>query len=353
MENRPHLRYRIQHNLTDSSKIKGVYVSALGVVVIGRNEGDRLRRCLESFNPASLPVVYVDSGSTDGSRELAVSRGVEVVALDLSIPFTAARARNHGFARLLEMNPDLIFVQFMDGDCEVAPGWLDSAAAFLEANPTFAVACGRRRERYPEKSVYNRLCDIEWETPVGETRSCGGDALMRVQAVKRVGGYDPSVIAAEDDEICVRLRQAGWKIQRLDAEMATHDAAITSVRQWWKRSVRTGYAYSLGAYMHGRPPERHFIRERRRFWLWGFLLPFAALAAAWPTYGLSLLAFLLYPLQAWRIYRRTRKTRDVPKRDAMAYGVACIASKIPEFFGFCRFTLTRWRGRRGRIIEYK
>ena len=327
-------------------------MSGIGVVVIGRNEGERLRRCLLSLDPARVPIVYVDSGSTDGSLDAARSMGIAVIDLDLSVPFTAARARNAGFEQLQRVAPQIEFVQFVDGDCEVVAGWLERADTFLRENPKVAVVCGRRRERHPEVSFYNRLCDIEWDTPVGEARSCGGDALMRVAAVLQVGGYDPTVIAAEDDEICLRIRQAGWKVWRIDAEMTIHDADMSRFGQWWKRAMRAGYAFSLGAHMHGRSPERHFVRERRRLILWGFLIPFVLLAAAWPTYGLSLLGFLLYPLQVYRIYRRTRQ-KDIARGDALAFGVSCVASKVPEFLGYCKFQIARLRGRRGRIIEYK
>ena len=142
-------------------------MSDLGIVTIGRNEGERLRRCLNSLVGHGLPVVYVDSNSTDGSVELARSMGVEVVELDLSLPFTAARARNAGFARLEQLTPGIGFVQFVDGDCEVVPGWLDRACAVLKERPDVAVVFGRRRERFPDQSIYNCLADIEWDTPVG------------------------------------------------------------------------------------------------------------------------------------------------------------------------------------------
>src|SRR3990170_3982962 len=93
--------------------------SRLGIVAIGRNEGERLRACLRSVVGDNRVVVYVDSGSTDGSVEMARSMGAEVVELDLATPFTAARARNEGFHRLEQLNPNVAFVQFVDGDCEV------------------------------------------------------------------------------------------------------------------------------------------------------------------------------------------------------------------------------------------
>ena len=150
--------------------------TVIGVVVIGRNEGVRLERCLRSLMQGVGKVVYVDSGSTDGSPQLARSLGVEVLALDMRVPFTAARARNEGFSALQRLLPSMQLVQFVDGDCEVDARWLATAQAFLDQHPEVAVVCGRRRERFPERSVYNLLCDLEWDTPIGEAKACGGDA---------------------------------------------------------------------------------------------------------------------------------------------------------------------------------
>jgi glycosyltransferase involved in cell wall biosynthesis len=152
-------------------------MSGLGIVIIGRNEGERLRRCLQSVAMAGCPVVYVDSGSSDGSMELAGSLGAGVVNLDLSTPFTAARARNEGFRRLMELRPGLQFVQFVDGDCELSGGWLSAAQAEMRNRPEAAALCGLLRERHPEASIYNRLCDLQWNGPAGQIEACGGIAM--------------------------------------------------------------------------------------------------------------------------------------------------------------------------------
>jgi GT2 family glycosyltransferase len=326
-------------------------IRAIGTVVIGRNEGERLCRCLESLSAAGL-VVYVDSGSSDDSVACARSRGANVVELDASILFTAARARNEGFRRLLERDPKVTFVQFVDGDCELAPGWLEKGRRVLESGPELAVVCGRCRERHPDRSIYNRLCDIEWDQPIGQTDACGGIALMRVSAVKQVGGFNPNVLAAEDNEICLRLRQQGWKVQRIDAEMTVHDANIRHFSQWWRRAVRCGYAFAQGAHLHGAGPEGHFVRERRRAVLWGGVLPLAALLAAWPTAGWSLLLVLLYPLQMQRIYQRTRR-RQLARPAAAAWAVSCVAAKFAECYGICKFAVNQLARRSARLIEYK
>jgi glycosyltransferase involved in cell wall biosynthesis len=322
----------------------------LGLVVIGRNEGERLRTCLTAVAGRGLPIVYVDSGSTDGSVKLAESLGADVVALDLSTPFTAARARNAGLDRLLTVAPDAEFVQFVDGDCQLAPGWLDVATAALRADVKTGAVFGRLRERHPEASVYNRLCAIEWDSaPVGETTASGGIVAMRVAAIRQVGGYAAALVAGEDDEVGLRLRRAGWRVVRIAADMGWHDAAMTRFGQWWTRSVRCGWAYAQGVALHGRSADRHYVHERRRAVLWAGVLPLAIALLAWPTGGWSLLGLLLYPLSAVRFYRHLRR-RGLSRRDATAYAAFCTLSKFPHLIGIVKYALHRGPAR---LIEYK
>ncbi len=328
-------------------------LTGVGIVLIGRNEGARLRGCLESVRGRATASVYVDSGSTDGSVALAKSFGADVVELPMDRPFTAARSRNAGFGRLLALFPDLELVQFVDGDCRVAEGWLETSAASLRDRNDLAVVCGRRREAFPGSSVYNRLCDLEWDTPVGEAMACGGDAMMKVAAFKAVGGFNPDVIAGEEPELCLRLRAAGWKIQRLDAEMTLHDAAMTRFSQWWRRNVRTGYGTADASARHGQTHERQDVRAVRSMILWAGALPFLALLAAWPSRGLSIPVLLLvYLAQGGRMYLRERGKGRVP-RDARAYAFFTLLGKAPQIQGVVRFWIHRARGQQARIIEYK
>jgi GT2 family glycosyltransferase len=321
----------------------------VGMVVIGRNEGARLVRCLEACAREGGPVVYVDSGSTDGSPEAARRLGAALVSLDMSIPFTAARARNEGFAALMRLHPGTSRVQFLDGDCELAAGWLVAADAFLDAHPEIAAVCGRRRERFPEASVYNRLCDIEWNTPVGEALACGGDVLIRSQPLAAAGGYRDDLIAGEEPELCVRLRAAGWKIWRLGHDMTWHDAAMTHWLQWWRRNVRSGHAFAEGAALHGAPPERHFVAQARRALLWGGALPIALLAATLAWWPLALL-WLAYPLQWLRVALKLRRTgQPIPWTQSAFF----LQGRFAEAVGALRFWWGRTTERRSAIIEYK
>ena len=325
--------------------------SNLGIVVIGRNEGERLRRCLASVAASGAQVIYVDSGSTDGSADLARRSGAVVVELDMRRTFTAAWARNQGWRRLLEVQPQATRVHFFDGDCEVIEGWIDAAMRALDEQPQTAVVCGRRRERHPEATAFNRQCDIEWNAAVGEIRSCGGDALMRIDALEAVGGYRDDLIAGEEPELCVRLRAAGWKIWRLGRDMVWHDAAMTRWSQWWKRSKRAGHAFAEGASLHGAPPERHYVAEERRALVWGVLLPLAILLLA-ALHPAALLLLLLYPLQMLRLALRPQAAaREANAAWSRAFFL--VAGRFPEAAGVLLFHWRKSRGRTHTLIEYK
>lgn len=307
----------------------------IGFVVIGRNEGERLKRSLRSVVGRGAPVVYVDSASSDGSADFARSLGVFVVSLEGG-RLTPARARNAGFARLAELAPDAAYVMFVDGDSEVDAGFPLKARAMLQSDPSIGIVAGRCRERDREASIWKRMCDLEWAGPTGEIKATGGIFMTRRDVFKSTGGFDAGVEAAEDDELCIRLRGKGLKIYRLADEMCLHDANVTGFAQWWRRSVRAGRAYAqVGALYPG-----YFAAERRRAIAWGFLLPVAALGLAPFTGGWSLLALLLYPLSFIRT-RMNLVNLGVRADDATLYAAFLTLSKFPNFFGMIDF----WRRR--------
>jgi glycosyltransferase involved in cell wall biosynthesis len=322
--------------------------ASYGAIIIGRNEGERLKQCLMSV-PQSQLTIYVDSGSTDGSIEWARDYGADVLALDTKAGFTAARARNAGFAQLRKLAPQLEYVQFVDGDCELQRTWPHHAIEFLNAHQEVCAVFGRRRERYPDRSVYNWLCDREWDVPVGNVKSCGGDVMMRVSALAAAGGYRDDLIAGEEPELCVRLRTAGWHIWRIDQEMTSHDAAITKFRQWWLRMVRSGHAFAQVSHLHGAPPEQFWVWESRRAWVWGVLFPLASVAAmlwfGWP----AIVVLLIYPLQLLR--RMARLPGSLRSRWTVAFFE--LLGRFPESLGQMKFLRDRLIGSGGRIIEYK
>lgn len=322
-----------------------------GAVVIGRNEGQRLVTCLQSLVNSLDHIVYVDSGSSDNSLQEAAAMGVATISLDMTIPFTAARARNEGAHYLIQKHPELNYIQFVDGDCEMQPQWIETAVQFLDEQADYAVACGRRRERFPEQSIYNRLCDIEWNTPVGDALACGGDALIRVEAYKQVDGYRDDLIAGEEPEMCFRLREQAWKIRRLGEEMTLHDAAMTKVSQWWNRARRSGYAYAHGCYLHGASSERFKAKELVSILLWGGILPLAIVFMSILHLSVFFL-LLLYPLQIFRLSLKF-KSLNRPRLVTRSYAVSTVMAKFPQLLGIMAFTVNKLLGNDARIIEYK
>ena len=326
----------------------------MAAVVIGRNEGERLRSSLRSVQTAGLPLVYVDSGSTDGSAALANGLGVPVVELDPARPFSAGRGRNEGLDEAQRRWPDLRCVMFLDGDCVLDPSFPAAAAAALDADRQRAIVTGHLSERHPERSVYNRLCAIEWRSPAGpitNMNALGGIMMVRVEAFRAVGGFDTKAIAGDEPDLGVRLGLAGYSILKIDAPMASHDAHILTFRQWWTRAVRGGHALAHRFARHGRSEFRDGRRELTSAMFWGLVLPLAVLVLLSPTRGLSLLFLAGYGLLAARVYRNYRRA-GLDKSDARLMSRFILYSKFAEVVGFGRYLRNRARND-FRIIEYK
>jgi glycosyltransferase involved in cell wall biosynthesis len=332
---------------------------SIGIIIIGRNEGERLKRCFESIFRTSeniiLPlknIIYVDSGSTDESVSHAKSIGISVVALDMSIPFSASRGRNTGFNYLIEINPEVNYVQFIDGDCQLIDGWLHAAVKFLDSNKSYAIVCGRLKEQRPNASIYNQLCDIEWKGSTGDIDYCGGIFMIRAKAYKDANGMNPSIIAGEEPEFCIRLRLKEWKIFRIEHDMAWHDAGMTKFSQWWKRAKRTGFSYATGASIHGRTRFRHNVKEKRSSLFWGLLIPLIILITALSIDLKAFFIILIYPLLILRLYIRLYiQNRD--SFNSLLYALNCILAKFPESIGILKFQFNKFFKRENRIIEYK
>jgi len=320
--------------------------------VIGRNEGERLERCLRSVAEASPATVYVDSGSTDGSVDLARSLSVDVIEMDRRQPFRAGKSRNAGYERLLATRPELEMVQFVDGDCELVEGWLERAARAVRGDETIGAVCGRVRERHPEASLYNRLLDMEWDAPVGEVGACGGIAMFRVDALKKTGGFNPDLIAGEEPELCLRVRREGLRIMRIPGDMTYHDAAMTRLGQWITRAVRSGWAYAESAAMHGASRERSGVRQSASIWLWALILPASIAATAVALHPYSLFAAMAYPLLFARVAWRRRRA-GAAFGDAFLYGAFCLLAKWPQLVGQLKYFWTRLSRTEARPLEYK
>lgn len=322
----------------------------VGVVVIGRNEAPRLRACLESIGPTLPTLIYVDSNSHDGSPEIAEQLGVEVARITHG-PMSAARGRAAGIAALREQFPELQFVQFVDGDCQIDRAWLARGAEYLAANEDAAVVVGELREEHASQSLLSRLVDADWDLPVGDTDAIGGISMMRIDALEAVGGWREDLIAGEELDLSARLRAAGWRLHRLADPMTLHDIGVVSFSELWRRAVRSGFAYTQLALLHGKR-YRRWLRRSIGSLFYGAALPIAILLASILWHPYATLAALLYPLLIARIaWHRIR--RGDGALFATLYGCVVLAFKFASALGALRFFWLALRGRSARLMEYK
>lgn len=328
------------------------YHHMLGAVVIGRNEASNLAQCLRSLRECAT-IVYVDSSSTDGSAALAAKHGVHVLELTMEIPFTAARARNAGFRKLCSLSPDVKYVQFVDGDCEIISRWIARGIDFLEANPNVAAVCGRRLERYPDASIYNAICHREWDTPIGEADACGGDSMMRASAFRSVGGFADGQVAHEEPELCGRLRRAGWKIWRIDQSMTLHDAAIYHLSQFYKRCRRAGFGITQCLVRSGFDIDSGGRAIIQRAFLWSTILPLAILFLPAFFNSVTALAFIVYPAQVARHAIQDQYRVGGSLRRRLSVSALFMLEKVAVAHGSLEFGLKRILGLRNKGIFYK
>ncbi len=326
----------------------------LAVVVIGRNEGSRLLSCFESLKDYLPRIVYVDSGSIDESIGTALQYGITVVTLNSDLPFTAARARNAGFAKVLEIWKNVRYIQFIDGDCELNPQWIPNALENLTKETSLGIVCGRRREKYPSASLYNQLCDIEWDTPVGSTQSCGGDALVKVEAFAKVNGFDSSLIAGEEPEMGYRMIRQGYSIERIHCEMTLHDANMKSFHQWMKRTIRSGYAYANGYWLHHTEPAPLHQKRNISILFYSLLVPTAALTIIFlKGFPEGALFFLFIQLSLVTKVFLSSRQRTNSRFHLLCYSIFVSIGKFCEGFGQLKFLSHLLLNKKGTLIEYK
>jgi glycosyltransferase involved in cell wall biosynthesis len=327
----------------------------VSVVVIGRNEGARLERCVRSVaamlrGTFSTELIYVDSGSTDGSVALAAERGAEVIALHAARP-TAALGRNAGWRAA---NGE--FVLFLDGDTVLHERFvLGSLPEF--ADPAVAIVWGHRRELYPRHSLYNRVMDLDWVYAPGLTSFCGGDALFRRAVLEATGGFDETLIAGEEPELCRRITGLGGRILHVDRAMTGHDLDIRRFSQYWRRAARAGHAFAEVSERFAGSADPFWMEDARRNRKRGAILIavpavmlLMALAAhsAWPLVLAGLMFLALALRTAWKA--RWKSSDHVA---LLLYGVHSHLQQIPIFCGQMEFFWNRRRGRQALLVEYK
>jgi len=316
----------------------------IGIVVIGRNEGERLIKCLHSVMKSEKPIVYVDSASNDGSAKYADSLGVSVVKLTDDKPINAAIARNAGFELIMNEHPSLELIHFIDADCELDINWLNHASNTLENNEKVSAVCGRLREKDVGKSVYTKLCDMSWYIKPGEINSCGGIATIKVDVFKELKGFNETLIAGEEPEFYSRVRKKGYIVLCLDVAMGTHDCAMESFEQWWTRTVKTGFGFANGSQWGAWSKRQYSIL------IWVLLIPLTILCGTIIEPWL-LSSALIFPIQILKI--AIKSTIPYSFKGKLLDATFCVFSKFPQFVGMVKYQVSRFSKEQNKNIEYK
>ncbi len=325
----------------------------ISVVVIGRNEGQRLTDCLDSVRRARIPsfeLIYVDSASTDDSRERAHAAGAKVITLTGGRS-SAARARNAGWR-----SSSAPYVLFLDGDTLLHPDFVAHALNAMN-NPVVAVVWGQRREIRPQASVYNGLVDLDWIARPGYTEFCGGDSLMRRECLEFSEGFDANLIAGEEPDLCRRIRAAGGTILHIDVPMTGHDIAMQDSGQYWRRAVRTGHAYAEIAARYRDTADPLWTAESRANILRGSIYIAGVVAAG--SYRVrfnSSMPIITLAVAGLLVALRTAflaRWKHASPATLVLFGIHSHVQHIPILLGQFLYFQARWRGTGRELIEYK
>jgi glycosyltransferase involved in cell wall biosynthesis len=329
--------------------------ATLSVVVIGRNETGRLTACLESIRaaknmPEPLELIYVDSNSTDDSVERAGAFGAKVIALSAG-KLSAARARNAGWRAATAP-----FILFLDGDTVLHPDFVQRAMKGFD-DQRIAVIWGHRRESRTKASAYNRILDLDWIYPPGFAEFCGGDAIMRRSALEQVNGFNADLIAGEEPDLCRRMRAEGNLIFHIDAPMTSHDLAILHFNQYWRRAVRSGYAYAEVADRYRGTPDPLWNKESRGNLLRGSLYTLIALGVLAASVLLqSWIPLFIGALGGAALAIRTAllsRWKGAAWNTLLLYGIHSHVQHVPILQGQILYLWGRWRRHDRGLIEYK
>lgn len=312
-------------------------VGPVGIVIIGRNEGAKLEEVFGAVKHANCPIIYVDSDSSDNSLQIAKSQGIETLSLQGVPNLNASKARNAGYRKLIEKHPSLQFIQFLDGDCTLINGWVSEALNLIQQRIDVAIICGTLAEKNHHISNYKLLSSLEWKAPIGEVLFTGGNFLIRKSSFEQVGQWDEDIIAAEDNVICHKIRQAGWKILRANVKMAVHDSSIVNFYSFWNRCVRTGYAFAQVASKFGHENHNMFTREVRSTIIFGGIIPLLILVCLFWNPWISLALLSAYLALFVKIY--IKLPGDWSQSESLIYAASCVISKFPGFYGILKYYL--------------
>ncbi len=263
---------------------RGAGAGVISIVIPVRNGGADLVRCLDAIAcqhvDGEVEVVVVDSGSIDGSAELARSRGARVEVIAQS-EFGHGSARNLGAE--LAGGETLVFTS-QDAHA-IDDAWLAALCRPLADDPGLAAVYGRQLPhdgaRPPERYFLDFLYGGAARTQTARTVS---DLSMETTLFSNVNSairrsvweefrFADDIIMSEDQEWSARVLLAGWSV-RYEPRAAVRHSHVYSVRSAFSRFFDSGVSAERAYLAGARPSSRVLRRAALRYgvgeveWLW-------------------------------------------------------------------------------------
>ena len=221
----------------------------VSIIVIGRNEAQRIEKCLRSVF-ASLPsredceVIYVDSASEDDTVAIASRFPIRILQLRNSWKLSPSAGRYIGYQHARGK-----YLLFVDGDSLLFKRWLINACAFLDNNPTCGGVAGIMHQAYLSRkgnciAVAKNYFSQRPSEPVRQAVSLSGIAMYRRDAMEKAGTFNPFLTTGEECELALRIQDAGYSLARIYEPMCiTYSSPRETVREIMRRSRGKLYDY--------------------------------------------------------------------------------------------------------------
>ncbi len=241
----------------------------------------------------------------DDASEPPVEVTTGVTVLRLARNCGPGPARNVGLQRV---TTDL--VAFVDSDVRCPDGWLEPLLVHFDdarvalvaprvvASGGSASTLGAYERSNGPLDLGDEAARIDAGTRVSYVPAAA--IVCRVDAVRSIGGFDPTLRFGEDVDLVWRLRQAGWRCRYEPASSVSHEPRPT-LREWARQ--RVGYGSSAAPLAVRHP---------------GALAPLRM--SGWSA-GVWALVALRRPLLAlglagWTCRALQRKLTDLPAQEA-------------------------------------
>lgn len=329
--------------LTEASAITGI-------VVVGANPKTLPEAAIRSAGD-SRAIVFAPVGLAPEPLAVARRAGAVIVEGDERSLATGGRARNAGYRQLKKIAPHLRYVQFIDSDYALDPGWIATAEKFMERRPEVAIIEGAVQTQSGAHIEYRTIAEQKMREAIGEVPLiANASVFMRTENFEAAGGFRGDLLVCETEDLCVRQRRRGGRVWRLDAKMLICDSQKQNLARWWSGSTRQGFENAYAASLHGGPPERVGVRDTARAVIWGFAFPLAiavlalaggAGAAVWApltsayVVAASIIALGVGVYGAKFIVATARRGPLKPSSWRKAF--YAVFGRFPEFIGVWRF----------------